>query len=202
MTTPYGITTSIGSQTFAGFVNAPVNGPISNYEHPNAVPKHNLGTLWGIKPSPPQFYPSQEPVSSNMFVNARNHYIRAIALTQAEKMRQDVVGKASRPVVHTDYSSRHRVPVSSHVNYIQPLTGDMHINILKSTAIGKSAYKVGLPVAAPISSKGIDTSIRNSSLRRARSGGCTAPRKKGSVYNTSLTQSGINGWGAIARQNA
>jgi hypothetical protein len=37
-------------------------------------------------------------------------------------------------------------------------------------------------------------------LQRARSGGCSAPKKKGSIYNYSLTQPGINGYGSLPRQ--
>ena len=77
----------------------------------------------------------------------------------------------------------------------------MYTNIKKSVAVGKSAYKVGLPLEDPIGSKSYDTSFRRSALRRARSGGCTAPKKKGSIYNYSLTQSGINGWGSIPKMN-
>ena len=77
----------------------------------------------------------------------------------------------------------------------------MYTNILKSIAVGKSAYKVGLPLQAPIGSKSYDTSYRRSALQRARSGGCSAPKKKGSIYNTSLRQSGINGWGSIPKSN-
>ena len=77
----------------------------------------------------------------------------------------------------------------------------MYTNILKSIAIGKSAYKVGLPLADPIGTKSYDTSFRRTALRRARSGGCTAPKKKGSIYNYTLTQPGINAWGSIPRQN-
>jgi hypothetical protein len=77
----------------------------------------------------------------------------------------------------------------------------MYTNIRKSIAVGKSAYKVGLPLAAPIGTKSYDNSFRRTALQRARSGGCTAPRKKGSIYNYSLTQPGINGWGSIPRQN-
>jgi hypothetical protein len=77
----------------------------------------------------------------------------------------------------------------------------MYTNILKSMSIGKSAYKVGLPLDAPIGSKSYDTSYRRAALQRARSGGCTAPKKKGSIYNYSLTQPGINAWGSAPRQN-
>jgi hypothetical protein len=77
----------------------------------------------------------------------------------------------------------------------------MRTSIVKSVAVGKSAYKVGLPLEAPFGSKSYDTSFRKSALQRARSGGCTAPKKKGSIYNYSLTQSGINGWGSIPKMN-
>jgi hypothetical protein len=87
------------------------------------------------------------------------------------------------------------------VNYIAPIPGSMYTDIKKSISVGKSAFKVGLPLEAPIGSKSYDTSFRRSALRRARSGGCTAPKKKGSIYNYSLTQPGINGWGSAPRQN-
>ena len=34
MTTPYGISTSKGSQTFQGFVNAAVGGPLNSNQYP------------------------------------------------------------------------------------------------------------------------------------------------------------------------
>jgi hypothetical protein len=87
------------------------------------------------------------------------------------------------------------------MNYIEPIPSSMRTSILKSISVGKSAYKVGLPLTAPIGSKSYDTSFRRTALQRARSGGCTAPKKKGSIYNYNLTQPGICAWGAIPRQN-
>jgi len=201
MTTPYGITTSIGSQSFQGFVNAPILGPLNSSQYPCAMPYHSYGILTGQRPTPPQFYPGQEPVYADMSVNARAQYLRATDITTKEKARQDALGKLSNPITKVSYSSQRQFPVSSHVNYIAPIPGSMYTNIRKSIAVGKSAYKVGLPLAAPIGSKSYDTSFRRSALQRARSGGCTAPKKKGSIYNYSLTQPGINGWGSIPRQN-
>ena len=77
----------------------------------------------------------------------------------------------------------------------------MYVNILKSNAIGQTAYKVNLPNAAPTGSKSYYPSGTRSSLRRARSGGCTAPKKKGSIYNTSLSNGQVCAWVAIVRQN-
>jgi hypothetical protein len=201
MTTPYGITTSKGSQTFQGYVNAPIGGPLDSNQYPNVLPYHNYGILSGQRPTPPQFFPGQEPVYADMSTNARAQYLRATSISNIEKARQDALGKLSTPTTMVSYSSQRQYLVSSHVNYIQPIQSSMRTNIIKSIAVGKSAYKVGLPMAMPIGTKSYDTSFRRSALQRARSGGCTAPKKKGSIYNYSLTQPGISGWGSIPRQN-
>lgn len=201
MTTPYGISTSIGSQSFQGFVNAPIQGPLNSSQYPDAMPYHSFGLLIGQRPTPPQFYPSQEPVYADMSVNARAQYLRATDISSAEKARQDALGKFSLPTKKVSYSTQRQYAVSSHVNYIPPIPGSLYTNIRKSIAVGKSAFKVGLPLEAPIGSKSYDNSFRRTALQRARSGGCTAPRKKGSIYNYSLTQPGICAWGSIPRQN-
>lgn len=201
MTTPYGISTSIGSQTFQGFVNAPILGPLDSSQYPNVLPYHSYGILAGQRPTPPQFYPGQEPVYAEMSVNARAQYLRATDISVKEKARQNALGKLSNTTTKVSYSSQRQYPVSTHMNYIAPIGGSMYTNILKSIAVGKSAYKVGLPLSLPIGSKSYDTSFRRSALQRARSGGCTAPKKKGSIYNYSLTQPGICAWGSIPRQN-
>ena len=201
MTTPYGISTSIGSQTFQGFVNAPILGPLNSNRFPCIIPYHNYGILTGQRPTPPQFFPGQEPVYAEMSVNARAQYLRATSLSAKQKAIQDDIGKQSTPITKVSYSSQRQFPISSHVNYIEPIPSSMRTNIVKSIAVGKSAYKVGLPLAAPIGTKSYDTSFKRSALRRARSGGSVAPKKKGSIYNYSLTQPGINGWGSIPRQN-
>ena len=201
MTTPYGISRSIGSQTFQGFVYAPISGPLNSNQFPNVLPYHNYGILTGQRPTPPQFYPGQEPVYAEMFVNARAQYLRATALSTKQKTEQDSLGKISAPITKVSYSSQRQFPVSTHMNYIEPIPSSMRTNIIKSIAVGKSSYKVGLPLEAPIGSKSYDTSFRRSALRRARSGGSTAPKKKGSIYNYSLCQTGINGWGSIPKMN-
>jgi hypothetical protein len=198
MTTPYGITTSIGSQGYSGYVNTPINGPLSTNQYPYSMPYHSYGTLTGQRPTPPQFLPSQEPVNSEMNVNARAKYLRATDISAKTRAIDNALGKLSTPVVFTSWSSQRQIPVSSHVNYIPPLPSSMLLNIRKSVAIGKSAYKVGLPLAAPISSKSYDNTFRRTALQRARSGGCTAPKKKGSIYNTSLRPS-LGSWGALPR---
>ena len=202
MSTPYGISTSIGTLSLNnGFVSAPINGPLNSRQYPLAMPYHSYGTLAGQSPTPPQFYPSQTPINSDMNVNARANYVRAYGYGDLVLANQKMLAKMSRPLTKVIYSSQRQVPVSTHVNYISPIQGSDYVNKIKSISVGKSSYKVGLPLKDPISSKSYDTSIRRHSLQRARSGGCTAPKKKGSIYNYSLTQPGICAWGSLPRQN-
>lgn len=198
----YSITRNIGSQApSSGFLNAPITGPLNSSQYPCAMPYHSYGTLIGIRPTPPQFLPHQEPLNSQMNVNARRQYVSSTSIGVKEKFEQDKLGKLSQPSTKVSYSSQRQYSVSTHMNYIKPIDSSSRVDILKSKAIGKSSYKIGLPNEAPISTKNYDTSYTRSCLRRVRSRGCTAPKKKGSIYNTSLYQPGINSWGAIPRQN-
>lgn len=199
MTTPYGITTSIGSQAYSGYVNTPITGPLSTNNYPFTMAYHSYGTLTGKNPTPQQFFPSQEPVYSDMSVNARAQYLRATGISAKTKAQQDALGKQSPPIVFTSWSTQRQVPVSSHVNYIAPIPSSMLTDIRKSVAVGKSGFKVGLPLDAPTSTKNYYPSGTRSALQRARSGGCSAPKKKGSIYNTSLRPA-LGAWGALPRQ--
>jgi len=199
-TTPYGIATSIGSQSFQGYVNAPIVGPLDSSQYPYSMPYHSYGVLTGQRPTPPQFFPSQEPVYAEMSTNARAQYLRATSISSKQQAEQNALGKLSPPITKTSYSSQRQYAVSSHVNYIAPIPGSMYTNIKKSISVGQSAYKVGLPLSAPISTKNYEPSYLRTRLQRVRSGGCTAPKKKGSVFNYNLTQPGIAAWGAAPRQ--
>jgi hypothetical protein len=194
----YGVSRNIGSQSFSGYVNSPITGPLNSSQYPLAMPYHSYGVLRGIRPTPPQFV---QPLNSEMNVNARRNYVAATSIGVKEKMKQDELGKLSEPITKVSYSSQRQYAISSHMNYIKPIDSSSRTDILKSRAIGKSSYKIGLPIDAPISTKNYDKSYMRSCVRRTRSGGSVAPKKKGSIFNTSLRQSGINGWGEIARQN-
>ena len=199
MTTPYGITTSIGSQAYSGYVNTPITGPLSTNNYPFTMAYHSYGTLTGKNHTPQQFFPSQEPVYSDMSVNARAQYLRATGISAKTKAQQDALGKQSAPIVFTSWSTQRQIPVSSHVNYIAPIPSSMLTDIRKSVAVGKSGFKIGLPLDAPTSTKNYYPSGTRSALQRARSGGCSAPKKKGSIYNTSLRPA-LGSWGALPRQ--
>jgi hypothetical protein len=201
MTTPYGISTSIGSSAWSNYLNTPIFGPLSTGRYPFSMSYHSFGTLTGQRPTPPQFFPQQTPINSEMNTNARNQYLRATSISSSSKAQQDTLGKTSSPSTYVSQSSQRQYPISSHTNYIPPIDSSMYVNIRKSIAVGKSAFKVGLPIEAPISTKCYYPSGTRSTIRRARSGGCTAPKKKGSIYNTSLTNGQTCAWGSLPRQN-
>lgn len=200
MTTPYAVSRSIGSVSYSSYVNAPITGPLSTNQTPCQIPYHNYGVLTGIRPTPPQFYSSQEPVYAEMNTNARRQYLRTVVSTSV-KAQQDALGKQTSPHSYQIHSSQRQVPLSGHMNYIAPIPSSMRVNILKAKAVGQSAYKVNLPTSDPISSKNYYPSGTRSSLRRSRSGGCVAPKKKGALENTSLRNGQVCAWGSIVRQN-
>ena len=200
MTTPYAVSTNIGSVSYNNYVNAPITGPLCTNQTPSQIPYHSYGTLVGIRPTPPQFYPMQEPVYADMNTNARHRYLRANVSNQ-DLQRQIALGKVSTPLGYVIQSSQRQVPVSSHLNYIVPIPSSMRTDILKANAVGQSGYKVNLPNSAPISTKSYYPSGTRTTIKRVRSGGCTAPAKKGSIFNTSLSNGRTCAWGSIVRQN-
>jgi len=201
MTTPYSISTSIGSISFNNYVNTPIFGPLSTNKFPSALPYHSYGTLSGIRPTPPQFYPSQSPPFAEENTNARHNYLRAYAVSVNEKAREKTLGKISPPNTFFSFSSGKHVPISSHTNYIPPPPSSCYITQKKSIAIGKSSYKVGLPDDSLISTKCYYPSGTRHSLKRSRSGGCVAPKKKGAIENYSLRNGRVCAWGSLPRQN-
>jgi hypothetical protein len=116
-------------------------------------------------------------------------------------LQNTVLLNPSAPTMKFSSSTGRRFPVSTHTNYIEPIPSSMYVNILKRTAVGKSGFKVGLPLEAPITTKNYYPSGVRTTIRRVRSGGCTAPAKKGSIYNYSLKNGAVCGWGSLPRQN-
>lgn len=197
-TTPYAVSINKGSVSWGGgYVNAPITGPLNTSQAPCHMPYHSYGLLPGVNPTPPQFYPSQEPVYSDMGVNARYQYLRTSGALPAGK----ILAKMSPPMSYYIHGTSRQAAVSTHMNYIAPIPSSMHVNQLKANAVGQSAYKVGLPTMALTGTKSYYPSGTRSSLRRARSGGCVAPKKKGAIENTSLRNGMVCSWGSIVRQN-
>ena len=201
MTTPYAVSRNIGSVSYSGYLNAPITGPLSTSQTPNHMPYHSYGMLKGLRPTPPQFYPMQEPVYADMNTNAKHQYLRS-TISNQKAQQQIALGKTTSPISYVIQSSQRLVPTSAHTNYIAPIPSSMHLNTLKANAVGQTAYKVNLPNFAPIASKSYYPSGTKSAIRRVRSGGCVAPKKKGAIENSSLRNGGSGaGWGSIPRQN-
>jgi hypothetical protein len=200
MTTPYAVSTNIGSVSYNSYVNAPITGPLSTNQTPCQIPYHSYGILAGIRPTPPQFYPMQTPVASDMNTNARHQYLRT-CVNKKDLVEQIRLGKLSSPLGYVIQSSQRQVPTSSHTNYIPPIDGSLYVNIKKSNAVGQTAYKVNLPNDAPTGTKSYYPSGTRSTLRRARSGGCVAPKKKGAIENYTLANGRVCAWGSLVRQN-
>ena len=200
MTTPYSVSTNIGSMSYNNYVNAPITGPLSTNQTPCQIPYHSYGILAGIRPTPPQFYPQQTPVASDMNTNARHQYLRT-CVNKKDLVEQIRLGKLSSPLGYVIQSSQRQTPVSSHTNYIPPIDGSLYVNIKKSNAVGQTAYKVNLPNNVPTGTKSYYPSGTRSTIRRVRSGGCVAPKKKGAIENYSLSNGQVCAWGSLVRQN-
>ena len=200
MTTPYAVSTNIGSVSYDGYVNAPITGPLSTNQTPGQIPYHSYGTLIGLRPTPPQFYSMQEPVYADMNTNSRLRYLRA-QVNPKHIQQQLALGKATTPMSHYTKSTGRYAAVSTHLNYIVPIPSSSHIDIIKAQAVGQSAYKVNLPLSAPISTKNYYPSGVRTTLQRVRGGGCIAPKKKGAIENRSLSNGATCAWGSIVRQN-
>ena len=197
MTTPYGVSTSIGSVNYDNYVNSRITGPLSTNRYPCAIPYHSYGTLVGIRPNPPLFYPSQQPVAADQFTNSRHQYFRTAESAKSLAIQRERALDSTG--VYTSQSSQRQYNVSTHMNYIPPTDSSLHIQKMRAMAVGKSSYKVGLPNEAPYSTKNYYPSGTRSSIRRARSGGCVAPKKKGAIENYSLSNGQVCAWGSIVR---
>jgi hypothetical protein len=200
MTTPYAVSTNIGSVSYNNYVNAPITGPLSTSQTPLHMPYHSYGILTGQRPTPPQFYPMQEPVYAEMNTNARQQYLRTSERTRV-LAKQIALGKLSMPMGYQINSSGRMISTSSHTNYIPPVPSSLYLNKLKSNAVGQSAYKVNLPNSVSIGTKSYYPSGTRSTIKRVRSGGCVAPKKKGAIENVHLSNGRTCAWGSIVRQN-
>jgi hypothetical protein len=135
-----------------------------------------------------------------MGTNQRSYYLRTAQSAKSFQMQREKAILASQNSYYVQ-STGNRFQTSGHTNYIPPIQSSMHIDKLKSNAIGKSSYKVGLPNSAPISTKNYYPSGTRHTIKKMRSGGCVAPRKKGAIENTSLRNGMVCAWGSIVRQN-
>ena len=83
--TYYARTVGLGSQRFAGYVNAPVTAP-STVAYPCAMPFHSRGILYAARATPPQFHPAQSPPNAAMSTLANAEYKRAYWVAKENKL--------------------------------------------------------------------------------------------------------------------
>lgn len=196
----YGVTSSIGSNSYSGYLNAPVLGPLSTNQFPSARPYSNYGSLPGIRPTPPQFFPSQEPNYSDYSVYPRQQFLRT-AVSRPRRAKERELAILTAPTKSFSFSTGRAYPTSQHMNYIAPPPSSMYTSARKAYAVGQGNYKIGLPNDALLSTKNYNPSTIQSTIKRVRNGGCTAPKKKGAIENYSLRSGQICGWGSIPKSN-
>jgi len=160
------------NSVFNGYVQAFIKAPLSTNNTPCAMACHTYGTLNGLHPNPPTFYPASNDSTTS---SSRLQYL-----------------KTSSPL-NTPY-------ITSKNKYIAPMPSSMRTAQNRSNAIGKSGYKVGLPLSYPLSYKAYSNNDVMIHTKFVRSGGCTAPKKKGSIYNYSLRNGNVCCLGEIPRQ--
>lgn len=158
--------------TFQGNIQSPIKAPLSTNQYPCSMPYHNYGTLNGYHPNPPSFYPSSH---DSVTSTSRLQYLN------------------TNSQLNTNFET-------SKNKYNAPIPSSMRTAQYRSNAIGKSGYKTGLPLQSSLSYKSYFPTDVLVHTRFVRSGGCTAPAKKGSIYNTSLRNGAVCCWGGLVRQ--
>jgi hypothetical protein len=181
-----------------GYASAPVIGPLSTNQTPLMMPRHNYGVLPGKHPNPPQFYPSD---GASTFAQGRAQYMR----TRTTQNNFDVglpPFSFLRPKPIRQYSAdlQKSFTVSKSTKYVAPASSSLYMAAKKSAAIGKSSLKQTLPAYTPLTYKNYNRNDTRHAIRIARSGGCVAPAKKGSIFNRSLCNGRVCAWGEIPRQ--
>lgn len=178
--------------SYQNYVYSQVVGPLNTSQTPGQIEYHNKGSLNGITPNPPKFYPSD---NSSDFSQLRSQYIQS---TQKQQLLAREISKNN----FFSKSSQKKYPTETgHMNYISPICSSMRTSILKRNSVGQSSYKQGLPVDAYLSFKSYDNNLVKSKLQRARSAGCVAPAKVGSIFNKTCRVGGICNRGAIQELN-
>ena len=179
-----------------GYASAPVIGPLSTNRTPNTNFHSELGVLTGVHPNPPQFYPSD---GASTFAQARAQY-RRTNTTQDNFGRGTKTYSFIRPTTQYSAGLQKSFLVSQSTKYNAPAASSLYISAKKSAAVGQSSLKQGLPANAPLSYKCYDKNDVKTSLKFVRSGGCTAPAKKGSIFNTSLCNGKVCARGSLVSQ--
>jgi len=179
-----------------GYASAPVIGPLSTNRTPNTTFHSELGALPGVHPNPPQFYPSD---NASTFAQGRAQY-RRTNTTQFNFGRGTKTYSDQQPTSQYSADLQKSFLVSQSTKYTPPASSSLYISAKKSAAIGKSSLKYGLPTNALLSYKNYNVNDVKTALQFSRAGGCVAPAKKGSIYNTSLCNGRVCARGSLVSQ--
>jgi len=181
------------------YVSSQISGPLSTSQTPGLIQYHSYGSLSGIHPNPPKYYPSD---FGSEFSQSRIQYAKCDSSVKQQMLAREKEVEKNKPYRFFSTSSQRQIPTGpGHMNYISPIPSSMRTTILKRTAVGKSSYKQGLPENALLSYKSYDKSFLRTILQRARSQGCVAPPKVSSIFNnTCRSGGGICNRGAIVGQ--
>ena len=163
------------------FVSSQILGPLSTSQTPGLIQYHSYGSLSGVHPNPPKYYPSE---FGSEFSQSRIQYAKCDTSVKQQMLAREKEVEKNKPYRFFSTSSQRQLPTGpGHMNYISPIPSSMRTTILKRTAVGKSSYKQGLPDNALLSYKSYDKSFLRTILQRARSQGCVAPPKVNSIFN-------------------
>ena len=168
-----------------GYISTPIV-PVIN-KTPLAMGTHNYGVLSGVHPNPPQFGVAD---CASQFSNARHQYSRTSSHKESTKTGTDMYSPL-KPTSAFNAGTQRSYLLSQSTKYIAPSSSSMHISTRKVQSIGKSSFKQGLPVDAPLTYKNYNINDVKSALRFSRSGGCVTPVKKTYLYNTVLCNRNI-----------
>lgn len=183
---------------YNNYLMAQTVGPLSTSQTPGQILYHKKGVLEGVHPNPPHYYPMD---TSSEFAQARYQFWRTETSKKQQMLaREKVLAENPRSQYYSADTNRNYL-TTGHMNYIPPPDSSLYIRSLKSRAIGKSSYKIGLPPSAPMTNKVYDKNDVKTILGRVRRAGCCAPAKKGALENRNCTVGGgICNLGALSGQ--
>jgi len=181
------------------YVSSQISGPLSTSQTPGQIQYHNYGSLPGLHPNPPKFYPSE---SGSEFSQARVQYSKCDSSVKQQMFAREKEVEKNKPYRFFSSSSQRQIPTGpGHMNYISPIPSSMRTTILKRTAVGKSSYKQGLPNNAFLTYKCYSPKVVLNSLALVRAAGCVTPPKCNAIYiPTCRVGGGICNRGAIVGQ--
>ena len=190
---------TLSPSTSQGYVSSQIAGPLSTSQTPAILPYHSYGSLSGVHPNPPKYYPSD---FGSEFSQSRLQYAKCDSSVKQQMLAREKEVEKNKPFRFFSTSSQRQLPTGpSHMNYISPIPSSMRTTILKRTAVGKSSYKQGLPNSALLTYKSYNPTDVLKILAKVRAQGCVTPPKCNAIYsNTCRAGGGICNRGAIVGQ--